>query len=207
MSIELKKVTDEAFCKYGRVISGYDTAELIEKMGETPLPDGVIYVASDPKLEALDVAKEFNSGLYGGLPVEIGYCNGHNKLLNAVEYHRTSEFNIACDDLILLLGSQQDIKEDYTYDTSLVEAFLIPKGTMIECYATTLHYAPCSYEGNGFRCVILLPKETNYDLETVPAVTDEDPKLAARNKWLIAHPDAGIEGAFCGLKGENISVD
>lgn len=26
------------------------------------------------------------------------------------------------------------------------------------------------------------------------------------NKWLIAHEDAQIEGAFCGLKGENVEV-
>lgn len=30
--------------------------------------------------------------------------------------------------------------------------------------------------------------------------------LAAMNKWLIAHEDAQIEGAFCGLKGENVEV-
>jgi len=208
MSIEVKKITDPAFRKYGRVITDYKISELIEKMGATPCPDDVIYIPSDPELESLDIANDFNISLYGGLPVQIGYCNGHNKLLNAVEYHRSSEFNIACDDLILLLGSQQDINyEDNTYDTSLIEAFLLPKGTMIECYATTLHYAPCSYQGAGFRCVILLPKETNYDLVVKPDVVAEDPLLAARNKWLIAHPDANIAGAVNGLKGANISVD
>ena len=30
--------------------------------------------------------------------------------------------------------------------------------------------------------------------------------LAAMNKWLIAHYDAQIEVAFCGLKGENVEV-
>ena len=30
--------------------------------------------------------------------------------------------------------------------------------------------------------------------------------LAAMNKWLIAHENAQIEGAFCGLKGENVEV-
>ena len=41
---------------------------------------------------------------YGGLEIQIGYCNGNNKKLNAVEYHRSSELDIAVDDLILLLG-------------------------------------------------------------------------------------------------------
>ena len=77
------------------------------------------------------------------MPIQIGCCNGHNKKLNAVEYHRDSEVDIAVDDLILILGKQQDIEEDHTYDTSRMEAFLVPAGTAVEVYATTLHYAPC----------------------------------------------------------------
>lgn len=207
MSIEVKKITDPAFRKYARVITDYDCTELIAKMESTPMPgDEVIYIASDPELEALPIGKEFNDSLYGGMPAEIGYCNGNNSLLNAVEYHRSSEYNIACTDAIMLFGCQQDIEEDDTYDTSKIEAFLLPAGTMIECYATTLHYAPCGVGGESFRVVIVLPAETNYDLEVVPSVAKEDRLLTARNKWLIAHPDAKIEGAHNGLKGENISV-
>ena len=40
-----------------------------------------------------------------------------------------------------------------------------------------------------------------------PDVCKEDPLLVARNKWLIAHEDAAIPGAFNGLKGVNVSVD
>ncbi len=207
MSIEIKKVTDAAFRKYGRILEGYDFSELIAKMEDTPLPDDVIYVPSDANLEALDIAKDFTDSVFGGLPMQIGYCNGHNKLLNAVEYHRSSEINIACTDLILLLGMQQDIEDDYTYDTSKVEAFYVPAGVAVELYATALHYAPCSYEGKGFRDVVVLPRDTNLDLQVKPASVKEDPLLAARNKWLIAHPEANIEGAFNGLKGVNISVD
>lgn len=206
MAIEVKSVTDAAFRKYGRVITGIDCGELIEKMGKTPLPDDVIYVPSDAELEALSVCKELTDSVYGGLPIQIGYCNGHNSLLNAVEYHRSSEINIACDDLILLLGQQQDVNDDFTYDTSKIEAFKLTKGTMIECYATTLHYAPCGVDGAGFRCVIVLPRDTNLDLEANIDKRGEDSLLVARNKWLIAHPDAKISGAFNGLKGDNISV-
>lgn len=207
MSIEVKKITDPAFRKYARVITDYDCTELIARMEATPMPgDEVIYIASDPELEALPIGKEFNDSLYGGMPAEIGYCNGNNSLLNAVEYHRSSEYNIACTDAIMLFGCQQDIEEDNTYDTSKIEAFLLPAGTMIECYATTLHYAPCGVGGESFRVVIVLPAETNYDLEVVPSAAKEDRLLTARNKWLIAHPDAKIEGAYNGLKGENISV-
>lgn len=34
----------------------------------------------------------------------------------------------------------------------------------------------------------------------------EDGLLTAKNKWLIAHEEAAIEGAFNGLKGKNIQI-
>ena len=61
-------------------------------------------------------------------------------MLNALEYHRSSEANVAVTDIILLLGQQSDITEDFTYDTAQLEAFFIPAGTAVELYATTLHY-------------------------------------------------------------------
>ena len=204
MSIKIQKVTDESFKKYGRVLtSDYDVAELIGEMGKTPCPDDV---PSDPELEKLAIMKDFTDSLYGGLPIQIGYCNGHNNRLNAVEYHRSSEVNVACTDVILLIGSEQDIEDDFTYDTSKIEAFLLPAGTVAEVYATTLHYAPCGVDGEGFRCVVVLPKDTNLDLEVKPGKAKEDKLLVARNKWLIAHEDAKIPGAFNGLKGENIEI-
>lgn len=208
MSIKIQKVTDASFRKYGRILTeDYDVAELIQEMGKTPCPEDVIYIPSDAELEKLPIMKDFTDSLYGGLPIQIGYCNGHNNLLNAVEYHRSSEVNVACTDLILLIGMQQDIEEDFTYDTGKIEAFLVPAGTMIEVYATTLHYAPCSVGGQGFRCVVVLPKDTNLDLEVKPSGAKEDKLLVARNKWLIGHEEAKIDGAFNGLKGENVCVD
>ncbi len=207
MSIQIQKVTDPSFRKYGRILTAdYDVAELIREMEKTPCPDDVIYVPSDAELEKLDIMMDFTKSLYGGMPIQIGYCNGHNNLLNAVEYHRSSEINVACTDLILLIGSQQDIEEDFTYDTSRIEAFLVPANTMIEVYATTLHYAPCSVDGQGFRCVVVLPRDTNLDLQEKPQIAGEDKLLVARNKWLIGHAEAEIAGAFNGLKGENVQV-
>lgn len=58
----------------------------------------------------------------------------------------------------------------------------------------------------GFRCVVVLPKGTNEALPFETAEEGENRLLAAMNKWLIAHEDAQIEGAFCGLKGENVEV-
>ena len=111
---------------------------------------------------------------------------------------------MAGTDAILLVGSQQDITEDFTYDTSLIEAFLVPKGTAVEVYATTLHYAPCSAGDNGFQVAIVLPRDTNLPLEKGHEDW-EDKLLAAKNKWLIGHPEGGLpEGAHIGLVGKNI---
>ena len=205
--MKIQKVTDPAFRKYGQVLEGYDFTSLIKEMKHTPVPEDVIYVPSVEELEALDVMKDLQNKGYGGLPVQIGYCNGHNKKLNAVEYHRNSELNVAITDLVLLIGHQQDIEPDHTYDTSKIEAFLVPAGTGIEVYATTLHYAPCHVNDGGFQCVVVLPKGTNTELTFTTEKTGEDSLMTAKNKWLIAHEDAKIEGAFNGLKGENITID
>lgn len=207
MGMTVRKVTDPAFKAYGRIITGYDFSGLLKAMEQTPLPEDVIYIPSLPEMEALPAAKELEKGIYGQMPIQIGCCNGHNKKLNAVEYHRDSEVDIAVDDLILILGKQQDIEEDHTYDTSRMEAFLVPAGTAVEVYATTLHYAPCHVKDEGFRCVIVLPRDTNLDMEPVEVKDPEDRLLFARNKWLIGHAQGGLpEGAFIGLKGENLSV-
>lgn len=205
--MKIQKVTDPAFRKYGQVLEGYDFTGLIKEMKHTPVPEDVIYVPSVEELEALDIMKDLQNKGYGGLPVQIGYCNGHNKKLNAVEYHRNSEINVAVTDLVLLIGHQQDIEPDHTYDTSKIEAFLVPAGTGIEVYATTLHYAPCHVNEGGFQCVVVLPKGTNKDLTFQTEKTGEDSLMTAKNKWLIAHEDAKIAGAFNGLKGENITID
>ncbi|RHR30794.1 DUF4867 family protein [Clostridium sp. AF19-22AC] len=205
--MNIQKVTDSSFGKYGKVLEGYSISRILEEMEHTPLPEEVIYVPSVEEMEALPEAEAFKNRAYGGLPIQIGYCNGDNHKLNGLEYHRSSEINIAVTDLILLIGSQQDIQADYTYDTSLVEAFFVPAGTVIEVYATTLHYAPCTAAKGGFRCVVILPKDTNTDLTFEPGTEGEDRLITAKNKWLIAHEDAGIEGAFCGLKGENITLE
>lgn len=204
--MKIQNVTDAAFRKYGRVISEIDFTELIEAMEKSPLPDDVVYEPSIDYLEATSLMNKLQTAYYGELPIQIGYCNGHNHLLNAVEYHRSSELDIACTDLILLIGSQQDITDDFTYDTNKIEAFLCPKGVGVELYATTLHYAPCSVGDAGFKCIVVLPKDTNLPLDAKHAGY-EDALITAKNKWLIGHAEGGLDaGAHIGLIGPNVRV-
>ena len=205
--MKIQNVKDAAFRKYGRIINEFDFTQLLEEMQNTPCPsDGVIYVPGQPNLEALPIKEKLETAYYGELPIQIGFCNGRNYLLNAVEYHRSSELDIAATDCILLLGRQQDITDDYTYETFKVEAFFCPKGTGVELYATTLHYAPCSVGEENFRVVIVLPKDTNLELDEKHAGY-EDALITAKNKWLIGHAEGGLDaGAHIGLIGENLDV-
>lgn len=205
--MEIKKITDPAFRKYGRVVQEIDFSDLVEVIKkETPLPEGVAYEPSIGALEATACAKELRKKTYGELPIEVGYCNGHNYKLNAVEYHRSSEINVAATDAILIVGMQQDITDDFTYDTSLMEAFLVPAGTAVEIYATTLHYAPCSAGEEGFKVGIVLPAGTNYPLKDKHEGW-EDALITAQNKWLIGHAEGGLDaGAHIGLVGKNLDI-
>ena len=204
--MEIFSVRDKKFRKYGKVWDHMECSKLIKGMEHTPLPEDVIYVPSVEELEAVSEARTFQNRVYGGLPIQIGYCNGNNHKLNAVEYHRNSEINIAVTDMILLLGWLPDVTHEFTYDTSKIEAFMVPAGTVVEMYETTLHYAPCNATEGGFKCIVILPRGTNTDIDFALTAEGEDVLMTAKNKWLIAHEDAAIEHAFNGLRGENISL-
>ena len=209
--MQIKNVTSRAFKPYGRVIKGFYLRGLQEAMEKVECPkDAVVYYPSVKELEDLKIFKQFSEEAYGGMPIQIGFCNGNNHVLNAVEYHRDSELNYAATDMILLLGLEKDITKEHTYDTSKMQAFLVKKGTLVEVYGSTLHYAPISTTEDGcFRVAVVLPKGTNEPLPVRgKAHTSEDKLLTHVNKWLIAHPESGLgdTGAFVGLVGENVRL-
>ena len=207
--MKIYSVFDPEFRPYGRVLEGYDTEALTAALEqETPLPEGVEYVPSEPALEKLPALAQIRDQVYGGMPVQLGWCNGHNTKLNCLEYHRDSEINLGSRDFILLLGLESDIV-DGVLDTATVKAFRCPAGTMIEVFATALHYAPCeAAKGQGFRVMVALPQGTNTEKPTFTPKTDEDTWLTARNKWLLAHAesDEAKGGAHIGLRGINIDI-
>lgn len=201
--MKIYSVKDKQFGEYGKVLTG-GFGSLLKILAQKECPkNGTVYVATDKDLEKCDEFYRLQSENFAGMPIQIGYCNGFNKKLNCLEYHKSSEFNIAADDCILLLGKIQEI-ECGKFDTSKVKAFLLPAGTGVELYATTLHYTPCSVSGNGFHVAVVLPHGTNFakPQDTV------SPLLAGVNKWLLAHiesPEASY-GAYVGLTGENLTI-
>lgn len=206
--MEILNIWDKAFLKYGTIVKNIDFSSLLEAMDDTPLPGGVVYKPSDERLEAAAELEQIRDIFFGEMPIQIGYCNGHNHLLNAAEYHKSSEINVMRTDAILILGKKEDVEEDFTYDTAKMEAFLVPAGTAVEIYGTTLHYAPCSVKGEGFKVSVILPRGTNTQLQAEHKAGGEDALLTAKNKWLIGHREGGLpEGTFLGLKGKNMDVN
>ena len=208
-NMKIESVFDPAFQQYGQVLTGYDLNDLLTTLDAvTPLPDGVDYVPEQGELQVLPVRQEISDRAYGGMDVQLGWCNGHNTKLNCLEYHRDSELNVGTQDFILLVAKREEMAEG-RLDTSKVRAFRCPAGVMVEVYGTTLHYAPCHVDPvKGFKVVIVLPRGTNLVKPAINGANPEDETLWARNKWLLAHAESSeaSQGAPVRLDGVNIDI-
>ena len=208
--MKIYSVFDPEFKPYGQIVDGMEETvqEILSVLKDAPQGPAVDYVPEYEPLQELPAMVEISEHCYGGMPVQLGWCNGHNTRLNCLEYHRDSEFNLGTEDFILLLAKQEEIV-DGVLDTAKVKAFKAPAGVLVEVYATTLHYAPCHCDPEkGFRVLVALPQGTNTDKPVIQNRTTEDKLLWARNKWLLAHPESSeaAQGAHVGLSGENIDI-
>ena len=172
--MKVQQITSDNFKRYGSVLKGYDYTELFAELTKLDIPNnGITYSALVDTLENCKIKDEFKNRGFGGMPIQIGYVGGVNDELNCLEYHKSSEFNIALDNIILVLGCVTDIKNG-KYDTGKCEAFFVPAGTGVELYSTTLHYAPFSCESHGYKVVCVLPNGTNQEALKIEIKTEED---------------------------------
>ena len=209
--VKILSIFDKEFETFGRVVNEFDFSEaqqyLIQKL---PMPEtDTIYVASDKGLEALECFHTLQDVIFGGMPIQAGYCNGKNHHYNGLEYHKCSEINIAGTDFCVVLGHVWQIK-DNKFLVGDEKVFYVPAGTVFEMYQTTLHFAPCAVSDEGFYNIVVLPKGTNTPLEKKPkAASGEAALLLQKNKWLLAHPEREPlmkRGAVPGLIGENREI-
>ncbi|MBO5494643.1 MAG: DUF4867 family protein [Eubacterium sp.] len=205
--VKIYSVFDEEFRTYGNIVEGYDFSGLTDYMiNNTDIPEsGNVYVPSVSDMETLCVSETVQKNLYGGMPIQIGYCNGRNSTYNGFEYHKCSEINIAVTDFMLVLGHTWQIRDNKFY-VGDEKVFFVPKGTAIEMFQTTLHLSPSKVCDEGFKGIVILAKGTNTPLEKGEKVNSEDELLLQKNKWVIAHPQREPlikQGAFAGLIGEN----
>lgn len=213
------EITDPAFARYGRIVTGVDTAPIIDALERLPLGEGVDYTPSVPELEALEAADFFRDHVFAGMPIQMGYVAGHNTRLDCLEHHMCSEFVMDTEDVVLLLAKRDDVETvgdaDAPFgvrarlDTAKVKAFAVPAGTIVELYNSTLHFAPVgANETHEFRGLVVLSKGTNTDRPDIEPTCPEDLTLWARDNWLLVHADApqAAQGGYVGLVGENIDL-
>ena len=205
-NVKLFDVYSEEFSEYGRVLNDVDVSELIREAQRLEFPEsGSVYLASVDTLEATEAAARIKELVFGTLDTQIGYCYGYSSMLNATEWHFSSELNVAVTPLVLILGKRSDIKNGRLCSGDM-KAFYVSAGAVIEVYATTLHFCPCQVSDGGFGCIVGLPTATNTPLDA-PV---DDKLLFRKNKWILAHEQnsALIErGVVAGIYGENYKIN
>lgn len=203
-NLALYDVTDPIFARYGRIVE-MDTAEILRTADAMERPKGsVAYLPSVEAFEALPIHKEITERVFGTLETQTGYCHGTNSVLNATEWHHSSELNIAITPIILILGKRADFHNG-VMSSSDMKAFFLPRGVAVEVYGDSTHYCAIQVSDEGFGAVVALPKGTNTPL-TSPV---SDPLMTAKNKWIVTHPDAKKlvdRGIVVGISGENYTV-
>ena len=204
-------VHDPEFQPFGRVVKELDFSEICKAAKkDIKLPkEGVIYEPGFEVFEKLKIADELKNRTFGGMDIQVGYCSGHNSMLDALEYHKGSEVLVAVTPVVVLLAKLTDLQNFEKIDSSSVLAFYVAENEAVEFYGTTLHYAPCRAVKDGFITIVVLPKNTNTPLEQrIDSPKGEEKLLLMKNKWLIAHPAsaAASEGAYVGITGDNIEV-
>ena len=117
------------------------------------------YLPSIPELGAPCAADpDHRAGLRRRHP-QVGWCIGHNRAMNGMEYHKGNELMVTGTDLMVLLGQFTDVDfgEDHL-DAAKHEAFFIPAGAVVEVYGLVLHFTPAVHADQGFRTLIILPR-------------------------------------------------
>lgn len=202
--LKIYSVEDPEFAEYGRILDAGCLSSLSKALAAQPIPEnGNHYEASIDELESVECMNYFQETVFGQMPIQAGYCNGHGYTLNAFEYHKCSEVNFSTTGLVLLLALPRYLK-DGKIDSSNTAAFYLPAGIAVEIYPLVMHFAPCRVKESGFNCLVVLEKGTNSTIE----LSGKDPLLWMKNKWLTCHkdsPQAGL-GAFQGVSGENITL-
>lgn len=191
-------------------MTGLDTAkaEILAALANTPLPAATDYVAEDAALQELPAAVEVSEHLFGGMPCQLGWCNGHNTYLNCLEYHRDSEFNLGTEAFILLLAKQDEM-ENGVLDTAKVRAFPRAGGRAdrgLRHHAALLPLPRGPREG--------LPRDGGaarghqHRLPPPRRAQPAGPPALGAQQVVIAHPDSApaAKGAVIGLTGENIDI-
>lgn len=213
--VRFYQIDGKEFKPYGKLLD-LNTKNIISLADKITSinPESNTYVALEPQLQK-DPLKKNLSLHFGGISIQIGYCNGPNRYLNSMEYHKSPELFIAVTDSIQFLTSFQYLNDFNNISTEHAKAFYFPKGSAAIVNPYVLHFSPCAVYKNGFKSIIVLPRGTNAPLgknllRISKSCTEKEAKLLfAQNKWLITHKENKkmVErGAFIGISGVNLHI-
>jgi len=210
-NLVIRSVYEPSFDKYGVVMDSVPFERYFDFLDRhTSIPASKnTYVAHDPVLAAFIGKTPSLSDFSADIPIQVGYVNGQNTKLNALEYHHSPEINVVLTPLVLMLGHTSEIV-DNTYNVNRLEIFFIPERTVIKILPTTLHFSPCKVQSDGFKCGVILPYGTNMKFESLATKHSlEDHLYFKTNKWLLAHPEnqpLAELGACLGIIGPNLEI-
>ena len=205
---DIKSIFDECFDGYGRVLDNTPYKTLCSKLEKfTVITHSNVYKANEKAIFD-ESAHRAALNVFGGIDIQIGYCNGMNQTLNGMEYHKSPELIVAATDILLFLAKPSDLKNFSTLDSSCAKVFFAPKGSAFTLKSETLHLSPSCVHKSGFKSVIILPKGTNLDLDEkrTDDMEKESSILFKKNKWMITHKDREplvSQGVKIGITGIN----
>ncbi len=213
-SINIISVFDKTFSSFGQILNLNCTSKLLSKLeNNTEIPNsGNIYKPFVRDWEDEEIVKELSP--FYDKKIEIGYCNGQNTKLNALEWHNCDEINIYSRDVVLFLSTLDDLDNSFSLNSKNVKTFFIPKNTAILLYKTTLHFSPCKVNKDGFKAIIILEDQTNTEIDnSSTSIEDDNPfnsLIFKKNKYIICHKDATNlinQNVQANIKGVNLTLN
>lgn len=183
---KILSVDDSAFNQFG-VVYHYDVSDVEKVMNQYKIPaKGSNYIASIPDLEATDTIKKIKRDIYADMPVDAGVTIGHSDNFTAFEYHQCSETNIMLNDVVMVLAKRQTLEEHGNIDPNReAKMFYVPKGTVIELYNDSLHYAPIQVTKAGYKVIVVVIHGTNSLLPK--DVKSANPRVVKKGKFQVVH--------------------
>lgn len=191
---------DLSFHGFGRVLD-YDATPAISKAQSLHLEPVTSsnYLPKVAQLENDAIYCQIKNTVFGGLPIQVGICYGHNSRHLGFECHQGSEVNVAITDMVLALAKKKGlpIKNESIY------LVFVPRGTVVELFSETLHYCPLECDLAGFNSLVYLLNGTNENFEHAHG------QLTKTNKWFTTHRENLVkvaQGNIIGMEEEVIEV-
>lgn len=183
---KILSVDDSAFNDFG-VVYHFKVDDVEKVMNKFAIPaEGSKYIASIPELEATQTIKQIGRDIYAGMPIDAGVTIGHADTFTAFEYHQCSETNIMLNDVVMVLAKRQTLEAQGSIDPNReAKMFFVPKGTVIELYNDSLHYAPLQVTKDGYRVIVVVIHGTN---SVLPAGFEStNPRVVKQGKFQVVH--------------------